>query len=197
MPPGTSFTTTDLLAAASKVMLDANYQRVTVTTEGWDSATTRLFEDEYNVVAIAAFETCSELVASWPDAQGLLVAMMSQRIGQEEAKAWDGYLVLLSPGLSSTQSRDIEAVRYNTTRVRKLVATGEDFQVVGDVQRVLSALLPLETDAAIVEEKTALDLLPKLLSARGIEEETTRLLIEAFREQTPVMEQLHQRRSKL
>jgi hypothetical protein len=86
------------MAAASKMLSDGSYRQVTKGAEGWDTPTSRLFEDEYNVVGIAVFETCAELLQSWPDVQGSLVDVISQHIGREESKAWDGYLVLLSPG---------------------------------------------------------------------------------------------------
>src|SRR4051812_13645121 len=103
--PLAGLTTTDLIAAVSKVLSDGHYRQVTRGGEGWDTATSRLFEDEYNVVGVAVFETCGELLESWPDLQGSLVNVISQHIGREESKAWDGYLVLLSPGLSSSQSQ--------------------------------------------------------------------------------------------
>ena len=194
--PASTFTTTDLMAAASKVLSDSHYRRVRGGIEDWDTTTSRLFEDEYNVVGIAVFETCAELLESWPDLQGSLVNVMSHHIGREESKAWDGYLVLLSPGLASTQSQAIEAVRYNTTRLRKMVATGDDLRSATDVERVLGALLPLGTERSTVAERSSLDLLPRLLVDHGVAEETTRLLIEAFREQAPLMERLHQRGEK-
>ena len=195
-PPTAGFTTTDLMAVASKVLSDGHYSQVTSGVEGWDTATSRLFEDEYNVVGIAAFETCAELLESWPDVQGSLVDVISQHIGREESKAWDGYLVLLSPGLASSQSQAIEAVRYNTSRLRKMVATGEDLRVATDVERVLRALLPLGFERTTMGAQSALDLLPKLLADQGIAEDTTRVLIDAYREQAPLMERLHQRREK-
>jgi hypothetical protein len=195
-PPQDGLTTTDLMAAASKVLSDGNYRQVTGGVEGWDTATSRLFEDEYNVVGIAVFETCAELLESWPDVQGSLVNVISQHIGREESKAWDGYLVLLSPDLASAESQAIEAVRYNTTRLRKMVSTGEDLRVATDVERVLRALLPLGGERTSMGDQSALDLLPKLLADHGIGEDTTSLLVDAFREQAPLMERLHQQGEK-
>lgn len=77
-----------------------------------------------------------------------------------------------------------------------MVATGDDLRVAADVERVLRALLPLGAERASIKEQSALDLLPKLLAAHGISEETTRLLLDAFREQAPLMERLHQGREK-
>jgi hypothetical protein len=184
------------MAVASKILSDGGYQQVTTGVEGWNTATSRLFEDEYNVVGIAIFETCAELLESWPDVQGSLVNVISQHIGREESKSWDGYLVLLTPGIALAEREAIDAIRYNTTRLRKMVAKGNDVRVVTDVERVLRALLPLGPEHANLKDESALDLIPKLLAEHGIAIETSRLLIEAFRDQAPLMERLHQRGEK-
>lgn len=122
--------------------------------------------------------------------------MISAQVGHEEGKSWDGYLVLLTPGLAPSEDAGIEAVRYNTTRLRKLVATGDDLRSPTDVERVLRPLLPLGQEQASLSQGSALDLLPKLLADQGIPRETTQLLVDAFREQSPLLERLHQERSQ-
>lgn len=193
---GTSagLTPTNLLAAASEVLAVGGYQQIVGRFSEWQTPTSRLFEDEYNVVAIVVFDTCEELLQAWPDLQGSLVELISRHVGKEEPKSWDGYLVLLTPGLAPSQDAEIEAVRYNTTRLRKLVATGEDLRSPTDVERVLRPLLPLGQEQAKLSQQSALDLLPKLLADQGIPEQTTRLLVDAFREQSPLLERLHQQR---
>lgn len=189
-------TSTGLIAAASEVLSTGGYQAIRQTFADWDTPTSRLFENEYNIVGIVVFETCAELLRAWPDRQGSLVNLMSQNVGQGESKTWDGYLVLLSPSLAPSEGVEIEAVRYNTTRLRKIVATGEDLQTAGDVEQVLRSLLPLSQEQVGPGRGSALDLLPRLLAVHGIPEETTRCLTEAFREQLPLMEQLHEHRSE-
>ena len=184
-------TTTDLMAAATKALVDGGYSQVVRGFEGWDTPTSRLFEDEYNIVGIVIFDTCGELLRSWPDAQGSLVDVISRHVGREESKAWDGYLILLSPGLASSESAALDAVRYNTTRVRKLIGTGDDLRSPTDVERVLRALLPLGEERANVSQHSVLDLLPRLLVDHGIAKETTQILVDAFREQAPLLERLH------
>jgi hypothetical protein len=142
------------------------------------------------------FETCAELLRTWPDRQGSLVDVISQYVGQGESKSWDGYLVLLTSSLAPSEGKEIEAVRYNTTRLRKIVATGDDLRTPTDVERVLRPLLPLGREQARLSQESALDLLPKLLADKGISTETTRLLVEAFREQSPLLERLHQQRGE-
>jgi hypothetical protein len=122
--------------------------------------------------------------------------VISQYVGQGESKSWDGYLVLLTPGLAPSEDVEIEAVRYNTNRLRKLVATGDDLRSPTDVERVLRPLLPLGQDRTNLSQESALDLLPKLLAEQGIPKETTQLLVDAFREQSPLLERLHQQRGE-
>jgi len=190
------FTPTDLIAAASQALKAGGYQQIPRSVQEWDTPTSRLFEDEYNVVGIVVFDTCAELLRAWPDLQGSLVDVISRHVGQGESKSWDGYLVLLTPGLAPSEDAGIEAVRYNTTRLRKLVATGDDLRSPTEVERVLRPLLPLGQDRASLSQESALDLLPQLLAGQGIPKETTQLLVDAFREQSPLLERLHQQRGE-
>jgi hypothetical protein len=190
------FTTTDLIASASQVLLEGGYRQINGRFPEWGTPTSRLFEDEYSVVGIAIFETCEELLRTWPDVQAVLIDVISRHVGSQESKSWDGYLVLLTPALAPSESEAIEAVRYNTTRLRKLVATGDDLKLPTDVERVLRSLLPLRLERASQGQESALDLLPRLLAAQQISEEVTRVLVDAFRQQSPLLEQLHRQRSE-
>lgn len=186
------FTSTDLIAAASQTLLVNGYRQITGRSGDWDTPTSRLFEDEYGVVGIVVFDTCAELLRTWPDLQASLVEVISSHVGNEEAKSWDGYLVLLSPGLAPSESSAVDEVRYNTTRLRKLVASADDLKSPTDVERVLSPLLPLPQERANIGQESALDLLPRLLAEQNISEGVTRVLVDAFREQSPLLERLHQ-----
>jgi hypothetical protein len=190
------YTTTDLIAAASQVLLEGGYRQINGQFPEWGTPTSRLFEDEYSVVGIAIFETCKELLQTWPDAQALLVDVISRHVGSQESKSWDGYLVLLTPGLAPSESAALEAVRYDTTLLRKLVATGDDLKLLTDVERVLRPLLPLRPERTNLVQQSALDLLPRLLAAQQIPEEVTRVVVDAFRQQSPLLEQLHQQRGE-
>jgi hypothetical protein len=186
------FTSTDLIVASSQTLIANGYRQIVGKFPEWDTPTSRLFEDEYGVVGIVVFDTGAELLRTWPDLQASLVEVISRHVGREEAKSWDGYLVLLSPGIAPSQSTAIDEVRYNTTRLRKLVATADDLLNPTDVERVLRPLLPLPQERANVDRESALDLLPRLLAKQKISEQVTHVLIDAFREQTPLLERLHQ-----
>jgi hypothetical protein len=190
------YTTTDLIAAASQVLLEGGYRQITGQFPEWGTPSSRLFEDEYSVVGIAVFETCKELLQTWPDVQAVLVEVISRHVGSQESKSWDGYLVLLTPALAPSESAALEAVRYDTTRLRKLVATGDELKLSIDVERILRPLLPLHPERAVLGQQSALDLLPRLLAAQQIPEEVTRVLVEAFQQQSPLLERLHQQRGE-
>lgn len=189
----TPLTPTDLIAASSSVLEAGGYRPIRQGYPDWNTTSTRLFEDEYNVVGVAVFTTCAELLRSWADLQGSLVDVISRQVGQTENKAWDGYLVLLTTGMAPSEEPGIEEIRYDTTRLRKLVATGEELSTAGDVERLFRPLLPLSTESGSVAQGTALDRLPQLLAEQRIDAETTRLLVRAFVEQEPMMDALHRK----
>jgi len=184
-------TPTDLIAAASSVMEAGGYRPIREGFPEWNTISTRLFEDKYNVVGIAVFTTAAELLSAWADLQGALVDVISRHVGQAESKAWDGYLVLLTTGMAPSSDVEIEDLRYDTTRLRKLVATGDDMNSAGDVERLLRSLLPLPSEHGSIGQGTTLDLLPGLLAEQGINKKTTDLLVKSFIEHEPLMDALH------
>lgn len=190
-----TLTSTEIMGQACQVLLRGGYQQVRERFPEWDSPTRRLFEDEYNVVGLVVCETCSELIGTWADLQGALVEVISRQVGSLESKSWDGYLVLLTPGMAPSEESEVEGIRYNTTRVRKLVATGEELQTIADVDRILRPLLPFVQEQGELARESALEALPRLLAARGIPETDTQVLVDAFHEQQPLIERLHAKRA--
>ena len=190
-----SLTTTNLLAAASGLLLSGGYQQVHERSvdDRWRASNVRLFEDRFGIVAIVVYETWRDLLSRWPDAQAALVDLISQNVSSNDAKAWEGYLVLLTLGVGSHS--EVNTIRYDTSRVRKLVATGDDLRILADVERALLPLLPLGDVPLVAEQDSALEMLPQLLQRRNIPEEAVRLIVLAFREQQPLLEQLHRYRT--
>jgi hypothetical protein len=186
-----SITTTSLLAEASSVLESGGYQRMTPSRElQWPTETTRVFEDAYSVAALLVYETWGELRDTWTNAQGTLTELISANIRQGEPKAWDGYLVVLTPASSATEASLVDQIRYDVTRVRKLVATADDLLELNDVRRILLPLLPLEASLAERVPQSAIDLIPELLAAKGTPEQFGRALVEAFLQQEPLLEAL-------
>lgn len=190
-------TPTGLLSAAVGVLTDSGYRLVTGKSSDWETASSRLFEDAYSVVGVAVFATCRELLRRWPELQESLVDVISRHVMATEGKAWDGYLALLTPAVAPSERAAIEAIRYDTARLRKLVATGDDLTVETDVERILRPLLPMTAGDGEVGDDAALLLLPTLLADHGIDESVSRSLIEAFTRHTPLMEALHETRRSL
>ena len=185
-------TASSILAAATSMLTRNGYQQVATRFRGFEGSTARIFEDEFAIVGLVVFETVSELLRSWTDLQGSLVQVISQYVGIDESKAWDGYLVLLSPSTSTVDGDQLEAIRYDTTRVRKIVSTGREMNSTQDVERVLSGLVPLTTTGARSGmASSALDVLPAILENKGIPAGATKLVIDAFRDHAPMLEHLH------
>ena len=193
----TQLTPNYLIAAASSILEAGGYQRITKGVPEWSTATTRLFEDEYNVVGVAAFQTCGQLVGAWSDLQGSLVEVISRRVGPSENKAWDGYLALMTGAFAPSEELEIEQLRYNTTRLRKLVLTGEDLSGPNDIDRLLGTLLPLRNPEATIKQTSVLAMLPDLMAQQGIGRGVTESIVRAFQDQKGLMEALHRSRGGL
>ncbi|MGH2403880.1 MAG: hypothetical protein ACRDGN_05370, partial [bacterium] len=163
--PEKSLTSTDILAAAGEILVSHGYSRSSdAVALGAPLRNTRLLEDAYGIVAVVVYETWEDLVTRWPDAQGFLVDLISKHVSSADAKAWEGYLVLLTPAVIGMASRsDADRIRYDTTRVRKLLATGEELRTVSDVERVLLPLLPLD-EVEVGRHESTVEMLPELLT---------------------------------
>ena len=125
-----SLSPTTLLASCAQLLTEAGYRLVAPeAAAAWSTVGSRLFEDPYSLVGVVVYDTWGELAERWPDAQARLVDTMALRLAKTESKTWDGYVVLLTPGYSERSARGgVSLIRYDTTRVRKLVATGEDLR---------------------------------------------------------------------
>lgn len=192
-----SLTTTDLMASASKVLLEAGYRRV--LDSFWEESlgsNARAFEDPYGIVGLVAYETWSDLSSGWVTAQATLVELISKHLTQFEPKAWEGYLVLLTSSvLRGDGRREASEIRHDTNRVRKLVATGEEIRALADLHTVLLPLLPLG-DLVMSTAQSALDVLPTMLARSGVPEDAVQILVAAFTNHEPLVESLHTHRTK-
>jgi len=187
-------TTTELLAAAQSALVDAGYELVqlpTVEPTLYDSA--RLLQNQYSVVMIATFETWDSLVESWPDYQSAAVEGMSRFLRRGEAKAADGYLVLLTPSpVPIGGIADANRIRSDTSRLRKLLGTADELRTISDVLKVIAALLPLSLGPVDSSGDDSLDSLPRILEERDIDPKATQAVVNAFKANAPIMQRLHQ-----
>ncbi len=191
-----SLTTSQVLAAATELLMNGGYESVPLEDGGFTSA--RVFEDPYGIVAVNVFDTWESLSDGWHLAQGSLVDLISNHLTRPEPKSWEGYLVLLTPApVPEPERSHVADLRYDTNRLRKLVATGEDLQTLDDVREALLPLLPLEVEPPGVTRSGLLDRLPNLLASEGIPAEITRAVVEAFVDNGSIMERLHAERQEL
>ena len=97
MKDSPSLTRTEILAAADRVLVSSGYRRLPETLETEEALDGRAYEDVYGLVLVSVFDFVQNLMDNWHESQGSLVSLMTRFISAQEAKAWDGYLVLLTP----------------------------------------------------------------------------------------------------
>ncbi len=149
----------------------------------------RFYEDSYGVVLLVVYETWSALLDGWSEDQARLVELMSAHMTRSDPKSWEGYLVLFCPAIPPAgENGRLQEIRYDITRVRKLIAAGEELGELADVERTILPLLPVSPPSELEPETSALDLLPELLEEEGIDRANSEALIAAFREQRPLLE---------
>ena len=189
---GTQFTVTTLVAAVSEILEEAGFKAVDPSATGtWRATEARLYEDAYSVVCVAIYETWIDLWSLWADDQASLVSLISRHFSRTDAKAWDGYLVLLTPSIvPATEHHNAIDIQRNTVHVRKLFGSGGELQTVDAVRRTLLPLLPIEGEQAL-QPRNVLDSLPTVLSRHGVDEDASRVAIAAFREQRSIIAELH------
>jgi hypothetical protein len=187
-------TTTGLLAAAQNALLEANYTLVDVPIDHPSlSDRARILQNRYSVVMVATFETWETLVDAWPDYQNATVELMSLFLRQGDAKAADGYLVLLTPSpVPAGEMSRVNRIRSDTSRLRKLLGTADDLRTISDVRKVIAPLLPLFIRSGDGAGGSSLDSLPRILEQHGVEAAATRVVVDAFKANTPIMPRLHQ-----
>src|SRR5665213_14365 len=158
-----SLTATQVLAAASEVLGASGYAEATVDDDRVQrSHASRVFEDAYGIVAVHVFDSWQELAEQWHVAQGQLADLISTHLRSPEPKTWEGYLVLLTPGLlPAMETVALNDLRNDTNRVRKIVAAGGDLGTLGDVRGALLPLLPLTLEDSPAAGAGVLELLPE------------------------------------
>jgi len=189
-PDGAPLPTSSMIALASEV-LSGNGYRVArdVTDMVRIGEQALLAEDAFSVVSVIAFETWQQLEAEWSDAQASLVDLLARRLTRSAPKAWDGYLVLLC-GADPLDRREVAKIERDTSRVRKIVATGSILRGSADVARVLDLLVPLEVPARVAAVDDVLDALPNLMR-NVVDPAKMKIVVDAFRAVEPPLARLH------
>ena len=190
MTAQSTLTISGLLGEAARLLSHGEYLEIKPPDEGlWSSAQARLFEDPYSIVGILVFDTWDALVSNWERAQSDLVELISDHLSPGEPKAWDGYLVLLTPSPVS-EELNASSIRYDTARLRKIVATGKEIERVSDLETVLAPFLPIRMDLIETDAMGVFTELPRILAQQGIPQEAVEALIDAYVEREPLMESL-------
>jgi len=188
----TPLTSTSLAAAAADALERAGY--TVVATEGaWQASWGRVYEDPYSIAAVAVFETWAALQEHWLPLQSALAGLIAENFAKAEPKAWEGYLVLLTPSIVPSEFQaEATDIRRNTQHVRKLLGTGDEMAMLSDVDRVLLPLLPLPETEGPEAPTNALTLLPAILSEQGVSRDAVETVVQAFTSQQPLLERLHE-----
>lgn len=147
----------------------------------------RVFEDRRTIVGVCFFEHWTELAEQWATAQGALVDRISSDVRRSDAKSWEGYLLLLTTE-EGVPAESVSQIRRNTSRLRKLVATGAELRSLESVAETLLPVLPLEIDEVGTTSETLLQRLPEMLAASGVDLELARAAIRAFEDDRTLME---------
>ena len=179
-----------LLALASERLAKNGYRVVRDLGLGALPAESSLLaEDDFGVVAIATYDTWSQLQTEWGEAQAELVGLLARRLARSAPKAWDGYLVLLCASFAPDNNA-ISQIERDTTRIRKIVATADMLQGTRDFIRILDIFLPLEIPEGAKAITDVLDTLPELMRDQ-VDPQAVRVVVDAFRALEPPLERLH------
>ncbi len=194
---GATLTFTAIEAEATQVLADAGFQAVKPgQTGGWEATSARVYEDANSIVCVAIYDTWQQLSDGWTSDQAALVDLISKYFNRHDPKAWDGYLALFTPSVVPYQERRIAVdIQRNTVHVRKLFADGSELTSPSGVRRTLLPVLPLDEHEAL-EGRNVLESLPQLLAQYGVSEAATQVAIEAFQDQRPIAETMHDRLTK-
>ena len=181
-------TSTQVLGTASELLVASGF--VAVREVELDSGQPlRVFEDSLSIVGLVYFDTWLGLESGWIVAQGALVELMTSDLARSDPKSWEGYLMLFT-GDEPPDALAIDRIRRDTTRLRKLVTTGSELQVLAGVPDAMLPVLPLILDGPAIEAGRILDRLPELLAPSGVDQQLTRAAVRAFEENRSPMEEI-------
>jgi hypothetical protein len=176
-----------MLLEAEQMLRSHDYELIPPSVVGTEQhERLRVLEDAYGVVLLQCFDSVDALLDLWEEAQSLLVKALTDHMMPGAARGWEGYLVLMTP--ASALARDLPALmalRYDTTRTRKLLITGA-----ARLHRGLAPILPLPEQTAQASADDSLDYVVEWLGTSGVTVPTARVLLDAYRNQQSLFEAL-------
>lgn len=166
----------ELLRIANAVLSEQDFHVETVSG-GMDLI---LAENSFAVVCVAAMSTIRDLIF----AEDVALEALAQRLESAALgpKKWDTYLVLLTQEKSAEDddvTRDLYAINYNTSRLRRIAHTGVD-PTPEAVSHALAPFVEPVTSTTSAAHADALDSLLRALVSRGVDEELAQRAITAF-----------------
>ena len=182
----TELTAIEVLGAATEVLLGSGFE-VGPELALSAGAQVRCFEDSVSIVGIVQYPSWTALRDGWIEAQSVLVDLLSERLDRSDPKSWEGYLVLLTLD-HPTDPAGVDEIRRDTTRLRKVVATGGDMSQVSHVEDALLPVIPLLDRTLRSGSGSILERLPELLEAKHVDPNLTRQVVEAFEQDRSVLE---------
>ena len=187
-----ALTARSLFAEAQAVLHAGEYQ-ISTDIAAAESSGNLCFlgEDAFGVVLVVAYESWSSLRDGWTDGQAILVKILTEKLARGNPKAWEGYLVLLTPSQSGDERAEDE-IRYDTSRVRKIVGTGESIKYIDDLTDILMPLLPLSSAQVegVEDSESVSDRLSGMLVERDIRPAVASAVVRAFKYDEPLMESI-------
>jgi hypothetical protein len=194
MPETKAFMNPLVILGEAERILSENGYHVEREREGIELPKGRslVAEDIYGIIALVIYDTWTDLEENWANTQGAVVDFLSKKLPRTEPKTWEAYLLLITP-IPSTDGilHKAEEIRHDVTRLRKLVITGDDLKGLNDVERILRPLLPLEELTVDLGTKDLLDMLPELFSQIDIDRGAAEAIVEAYKNDEPLLERLH------
>lgn len=189
-----NLTTSSVIAEVDAVLQKSNYAvKDTADIREITVEQAVLAEDEFGIVFVIVTDTAQDIANHWADYQAQLVDYLNTKLTKLDPKIWEAYMVLLTPSITPRDLfSQLERIRLDTSRIRKLVVTGEQLNALSDVSRALLPVLPLQDIDAARPEISLLESLPGIFAQRGIDEEAVRVVVSAFRSQDSPMQALHQ-----
>ena len=94
-----------VIAQTRRVLTESGYVDTSNSLDSDDIAATALFEDQYGLVGIFAYDTVDRLIGHWRIAQQKLAAIITAYWSKGEPKTWEGYLTLISVERTTSPSQ--------------------------------------------------------------------------------------------
>ncbi|HMP71365.1 MAG TPA: hypothetical protein PKA76_18595, partial [Pirellulaceae bacterium] len=183
-----NLTRDQILSRVTELMASNGYAPANdVSIKCIDDQNQRIFEDEFSVVAAVYYEDWRNLIESWHESQASFVELISEKLTSADRKAWDSYLVLLTTSLVPlNESHVIHDIRYDTRRVRKLLATGDQLKDLDDLEDAFLPLLPIRKQVDGIKNENVLNRLPDVIADARLDKNLVREVVDAFLNQEPI-----------